>query len=115
VKKPRARVWIAAAGLFKRQPNGEQALSSEGSAILDQNMAEVVSYLPNNPIMVEGYSEEGGPDQRYLSSKQRAAEARDYLESRYQLNPKLVGIMPLGDRPPSAQAGRCGTAFASLW
>jgi hypothetical protein len=40
------------------------------------------------------------PDQRFLVARQRADEVRQYLESRFRLNSKLVGIMPLEDRPP---------------
>ncbi len=100
VKKPRTRVWLAAAGLFTSKPDGTQELSDEGRTILDQGMSDLVHYLPNNPIMIEAYSANGMPDQRYLSSKQRATEVRQYLESRFHLNSKLVGIMPFGDRPP---------------
>jgi len=100
VKKPRARVWVAAAGLFNSKPDGAQELSNQGRAILDQNMSGLVPFLPNNPIVIEGYAAEGMPDQRYLASRQRAVEVRQYLESRFHLNSKLVGVMPLGDRPP---------------
>lgn len=64
-------------------------------------MSDFVSYLPNNPIKIEGYTVNGLPDQRYLSSRERAADVRRYLEPRFRLNSKLVGIMPLGGRPPA--------------
>lgn len=38
-------------------------------------------------------------DQQYLASRDRATEVRQYLESRFQLHSKLVGVMPLGARP----------------
>jgi phospholipid/cholesterol/gamma-HCH transport system substrate-binding protein len=100
VKKPRARVWLAAAGLFESRPDDSQKLTSYGPAILDQAMSDLAPYLPHNPIMVEGYSTGGMPDQRFLVARQRADEVRQYLESRFRLNSKLVGIMPLEDRPP---------------
>lgn len=100
VKKARARIWIPAAGLFKAGAGGSQELSGAGPSILDQYMSDLVPYLPNNPIVIEGYSASGPPDQRYLASVQRATEVRDYLEKRFHLSPKLVGIMPLGDRTP---------------
>lgn len=100
VKKPHARIWIPAAGLFNVGPGGSQQLSDVGRSILDQSMSDLVPFLPNNPIVVEGYSTNGVPDQRYLASRQRAFEVRQYLESRFHLNSKLVGIMPLGDQPP---------------
>lgn len=101
VKKPHARVWIPAAGLFKVGSDGSQELSDVGRTILDRSMSDLVPYLPNNPIVVEGYSTNGMPDQRYLASRQRAIQVRGYLESRFHLNSKLVGVMPLGDHPPA--------------
>lgn len=77
-------------------------------------MSDLVSYLPNYPIMIEGYSKKAA-DQSYLSSRQRASEVRQHLESRFQLNPKLVGIMPLDDHRHAAQEKRLGTAFVWSW
>lgn len=101
VKKPRARVWIPAPGLFDTRPDGSEALSKTGQSIVDQYMSDLVRYLPNNPIMVEGYSTSGMPDQRYVTSRQRALAVQQYLESHFHLNPKRLGIMPLGDHPPA--------------
>lgn len=105
VKKPHARVWLAAAGLFTIRPDGTQELTGTGRSILDQSMSDLVPYLPNNPIVIEGYATNGMPDQRYLASRQRAIEVRQYLESRFHLNSKLVGVMPLAGQPP-AGAGK---------
>jgi phospholipid/cholesterol/gamma-HCH transport system substrate-binding protein len=100
VKKPQARVWIAAAGLFQKGPEGKQQLTKEGRTILDQNMSGLVPYLPRNPVMVEGYASKGMPDQRYLASRERAVAVRHYLISRFHLDPKRIGIMPMADQPP---------------
>jgi phospholipid/cholesterol/gamma-HCH transport system substrate-binding protein len=102
VKKPRARVWVPAAGLFTVRPDGSQELTDVGRTILDQSMSDLVPYLPNNPMVVEGYSTGGMPDHQYLVSRQRAVEVRRYLESRFHLKSERVGIMPLGDQPPKA-------------
>ena len=100
VKKPRARVWVPAAGLFKVGPDGSQELTDVGKSILDQSMSDLVPYLPNNPVVVEGYSSTGAPDQQYVASRQRALLVRDFLESRFHLKPDRTGMMPLGDHPP---------------
>lgn len=105
VKKPRARVWVPSAGLFTSQPDGKQALTKDGPAILNQEMSTVVKYLPNNPIMVEGYSLQGTADQKFQASRQRAMDVRDYLASTFHIDPKFIGAIPLGDRPPRG-AGR---------
>lgn len=100
VKKPRDRIWIAAAGLFTTGSDGRQELSKGGRSILDQNMSPLLPYLPRNPIMVEGYAITGMPDERYRVSRERAVEVRNYLISQFHLNPKMVGIMPMRDQPP---------------
>lgn len=101
VKKPKARVWIPAAGLFQTGTDGSQELTKVGQSILDQSMSDLVPYLPNNPVVVEGYSNTGMPDQQYLTSRQRALAVRDYLDSHFHLKPNRVGIMPFADHPPA--------------
>ena len=101
VRSPRARVWIPAAGMFKTDEAGAQELTDTGRYIVDRSVADIVPFLPNNPVVVEGYAEDGLPDQRYIESRQRAADVQHYLESHLHLRPELVGIMPLGDRPPA--------------
>lgn len=100
VKKPRDRIWLGSSGLFRSSSSGEQELTPVGRDTLDQAMSNFVPYLPSNPIMIEGYAETGTPAQRYLISRQRAVAVEQYLESRYHLHPNLVGIMPLGNKPP---------------
>lgn len=100
VKKPRVRVWIPAPGLFTVGRDGSQVLSNTGKQILDQSMSELTPYLPSNPMVVEGYSASGLPDQQYVASQQRAIAVRQYLESRFYLDTKRVGAIPLADHPP---------------
>jgi phospholipid/cholesterol/gamma-HCH transport system substrate-binding protein len=101
VKKPRVRVWIPAPGFFSVAPDGSQKLTDTGRSIVDESMSGIVPYLPNNPIVVEGYSTAGMPDQQYVASRQRAIEVQKYLESRFHVDPKRIGVISLGDRPPS--------------
>lgn len=100
VKKPRSRVWIPASKLFKSDSKDAPELSKAGRATLDKSMSALVPYLPNNPIVIEGYSAKSKPDQQYLRSRQRAIKVRQYLIHHFHLQPKRVGIMPLGDHPP---------------
>jgi outer membrane protein OmpA-like peptidoglycan-associated protein len=100
VKHARERIWLSASRLFVSSPNGGQQLSPEGRKALDEAMSTLVPYLPNNPIMTEGYAESGTPERRYLISRQRAREVEEYLESHFHLKPELMGTIALGDRPP---------------
>jgi phospholipid/cholesterol/gamma-HCH transport system substrate-binding protein len=105
VKKPTVRVWVPDTGLFIIAADGTQQLTDPGKQLVDENMSDLVPYLPRNPIMVEGYAELGQPDQRYIASRERAMVVRAYLESRFHLNSKVVGIMPMGNHPPE-QTGK---------
>lgn len=100
VRKAHARIWIPAAGLFTTDSDGVQKLTPTGQSILDQSMSDLVPFLPNNPIVIEGYADNGVPAQCYIASRQRAFDVRQYLESRFHLKPEFVGMIPLGDHPP---------------
>ncbi|HKD04523.1 MAG TPA: MlaD family protein [Bryobacteraceae bacterium] len=98
-EKKSARVWLPAAELFSNS-HGREELTTEGRRQLDNAMSQFVSYLPNKPVMVEGYSSHGAPSEEYLKSDQRASIVREYLIDRFQLKPQNTGLMPLSDSPP---------------
>jgi outer membrane protein OmpA-like peptidoglycan-associated protein len=100
--KAAKRVWLQESELFSKSAKGGEALSPKGREELDKAMSAFVPNLPNSPIMVEGYSDQGSPDQQFRESQQRALVVQQYLEARFQLNPKLVGGIPLGDSPPQS-------------
>jgi outer membrane protein OmpA-like peptidoglycan-associated protein len=79
-------------------------------------MSSFVGNLPNSPIVVEGYSDQGSPAQQFRDSQQRAAVVQEYLQGRFQLNPKLVGSIPLGASPPEStgKADWSGVALVLL-
>lgn len=100
VKKPTDRIWIPSTGLFSTGPHGRQQLTATGKAAVDQAMGRLVRWLPNNPIVVEGYDVAASPAQEYLDSRERAVDVRQYLQSHFHLPPNQLGIMPLGSVPP---------------
>lgn len=102
VKHPRKRIWLTAENLFTTTPTGAQELTVDGRATIDHALSDIADNLANNPIMVEGYADSGSPDQEFLASTQRATDVKDYLESRFKLNPDLVGAIPLENKPPEA-------------
>jgi outer membrane protein OmpA-like peptidoglycan-associated protein len=97
--KSAKREWLDAKALFSG-PDGAETLTPAGKAQLDRTMAGFVQSLPNNPLMVEGYSNQGAPDKMYRVSQARAREVEKYLQSRFKLNPKYVGSIALGNSPP---------------
>jgi hypothetical protein len=98
-EKKTRRVWLPAEELFSNA-HGREELTAEGRRHLDEAMSQFVSYLPNKPVMVEGYSSHGAPSEKYLKSDQRATMVRQYLMERFQLKPQNTGAMPLTDTPP---------------
>jgi hypothetical protein len=98
-EKKSKRVWVPAAELFSHR-GGHDELTKEGRAKLDSAMSEFLSYLPNQPLMVEGYSDTGSQAAEYDESAERANLVRDYLMDRFHLKPEFTGAMPLSDMPP---------------
>lgn len=96
------RVWLASDELFTRSSKGQEGISRRGEEELDHAMDTFVPYLPNRPIIVEGYANGGSPDEEYRVSQQRASAVEQYLEAHFHLSPSLVGEIPLEGAPPQA-------------
>lgn len=111
-EKKSKRVWLPAARLFARV-HGKTELTGEGRRELDRAMAGFLPYLPNKPLMVEGYCNQGTPAEQYRESEERASAVRDYLMQRFELKPQYTGAMPLGDSPPE-KAGQTSWDGVSL-
>ena len=64
--------------------------------------------------MVEGYSQLGTHDARYLQSVERASAVREYLIGKFRLDPQSVGAMPLEGDSPGSPGGKAwdGVALA---
>lgn len=100
VKQPSKRVWLAADGIFTKAASGAEKISDEGRAALDETFSRLTDDLPNNPIMIEGYADQGSPAQQYRAAEERATAVKKYLVQRFQLRPDLIGAIPLRDKPP---------------
>jgi phospholipid/cholesterol/gamma-HCH transport system substrate-binding protein len=98
------RVWLGAPVLFdvdSERPDLER-LSDDGKARLDSSVATFIDRLPGDPLIVEGYARQGTKDEQYLRSRVRASLVRDYLISKFGLDPQMTAVMPLG---PDADDG----------
>jgi hypothetical protein len=96
------RIWLDSGEIFSSPAKGAEELSPQGRAEVDKAMADFVPDLPNRPIVVEGYSERGSPDERFRQSQQHALALQRYLQTRFKLAANLVGEIPLGDTPPDS-------------
>jgi phospholipid/cholesterol/gamma-HCH transport system substrate-binding protein len=92
------RIWVSALVLFEpdpEQPHAER-LTDDGKARLDSAMATFIDRLPGSALVVEGHAQKGTKDDQYLESRLRASSVRSYLIGKFQLDPQMTGIMPLG-------------------
>ena len=63
-------------------------------------MNDLIPYLPNSPLVVEGYAMQGPPNVQYVRAKQRAIIVQNYIKMRFGLQPDMVGTMPMSDSVP---------------
>ncbi len=102
------RMWYEAGDLFEPDQNGGdggEQLSAQGKSKLDAAIAEILRYPSSSPLIVEGYAENCPPGDCFLRARQRAAQARQYLTTKYFLNPSYTGVMPMvGYAPEGVKA-----------
>jgi len=92
------RIWLRDSVLLEPDPAipGGERLSEDGKRRLDSAMATFVDQMPSSALIVEGYSQAGSKDEQHLRSRTLAALALDYLIGRFQLDPRMTTVMPLG-------------------
>lgn len=100
-----SRTWLDAANLFATGSDGAVQLDETGRHAIDRAVAPVVDSLPDDLVIVEGYSGMGSPDQQFVMSRRRANLVREYIEAHFHIVHSDVGIVPLRDKPPHC-AGR---------
>jgi archaellum component FlaC len=104
------RIWLRDKVLFDEAVAGAaiKQLSDLGKARLDSAVAPFLDQLADGVLIVEGFSQRGTRDEQYLTSRAKAALARDYLIGKFYLDPQATGIMPLG-------AGSAGSPDGDRW
>jgi phospholipid/cholesterol/gamma-HCH transport system substrate-binding protein len=96
------RIWLSKNELFSSGPDDKEELTKEGQLQIDGAMSALIPYLPNSPLVVEGYATQGSPSERFIRAKQRASVVQIYINKRFGLQPNTVGVMPMSDSiPPS--------------
>jgi outer membrane protein OmpA-like peptidoglycan-associated protein len=93
------RVWFAAPELFRRGSNGEE-LSAKGMALLNAALTQNGDPIIESPIVIEGYSNGDAPADELRFSRSRAMLVRQYLQGRFQIDPRNMGVVPLKNLPP---------------
>jgi phospholipid/cholesterol/gamma-HCH transport system substrate-binding protein len=96
------RIWLNSGVLFTTDAGGREVLTEDGRRRIDSAMSQFVQYPRTSPLIVEGYATGGTGDERYLLSRSRGQLVRDYVVGRFGLEPKSVGIMPMGSEAPNS-------------
>lgn len=98
------RIWLNADVLFEKDASGNERLSEGGRARLDSAMSQFVKYS-QSPFVVEGYAAGLTADERFLGSRRHARIVRDYIVGKFELDPNLIAVMPMGNEAQGSPAG----------
>ena len=93
------RVWLSGSDLFQSGLNGEE-LSAKGKALLNAALAENGDPVVESPIVIEGYWNGDVPAEQLRFSRSRATLVRQYLQDRFQLDSRSIGVVSLKNLPP---------------
>jgi phospholipid/cholesterol/gamma-HCH transport system substrate-binding protein len=112
------RIWLDAPVLFATAADGVETLSDTGRQRLDAAMATLLRYpKKHTPLMIEGYADGPSQDAGTVVAQTRAALVRDYLLSRFALDPNTTGIVALGGEAADSPRGdqRWSGIGLALW
>ena len=93
------RVWLSADDLFQISANGEE-LSAKGKALLNAALTQNGDPMIADPIVIEGYRDGGASADQLRFSRGRAMLVRQYLQDRFLLDPRDLGVVALKNSPP---------------
>ena len=99
------RIWVGTPVLFERDAAGAERLSADGRQRLDSAMTAFLKYPRTTPFVIEGYSDGALEADRFLSSRRRAQEVRDYLVGKFSLDPNFIATMPMGTQADGSPSG----------
>ena len=94
------RIWLSTNELFSPGSDDREELTKEGQLQVDAAIGALISYLPNNPLIVEGYAMQGSSSERFIRARHRASVVQIYISERFGLPRNTVGVMPMSDSTP---------------
>ncbi len=93
------RIWLSGSELFQNGSNGEE-LSERGKAVLHAALTQHGESFTERAIVIEGYANGGVPADELRISRSRAMAVRQYVQQRFELDPKNLGVVPMNSAPP---------------
>jgi phospholipid/cholesterol/gamma-HCH transport system substrate-binding protein len=109
---PESRQWMPAPSLFATNGDGEEVLSAQGRHNIDEAIGQF-NEIYGQPLIIEGYSSLDSASDQLLQSRRRATLVRTYLQLRFHILPKNIGIVALKGTPPR-KAGKSAFDGVSL-
>ena len=94
------RVWLLGSQLFQAGPSGTEQLTLNGKSLIDSLLTENGDRIVQGPIVVEGYSNRAVTANQVQISESRAMAVRHYVQTRFQLDARDLGAVPLKNLPP---------------
>jgi len=102
-KQRTQRAWLNATDTFAKGANGDEVLSVSGQRQIDRIIGGARNSVVDQPIIVEGYSDQSSAAGEMAVSRSRPILIARYLEKRFHLNARNIGLMPLNaTAPPSS-------------
>jgi phospholipid/cholesterol/gamma-HCH transport system substrate-binding protein len=96
------RTWLRAADAFEKDSNGNEVLSAAGKQEIDQVIGANEDSVIDQPIIVEGYSNQASAANEMVTSRARSLIVARYLEKRFHLSSENIGVMALNATAPPA-------------
>ena len=93
------RIWLSGSELFENGSSGEE-LSDRGKALLSTALTQHGESFAESAIVIEGYANGGVPADQLRLSRSRAMAVRQYVQQRFELDPKNLGVVPMNSAPP---------------
>jgi phospholipid/cholesterol/gamma-HCH transport system substrate-binding protein len=94
------RVWLDKEEIFEQRQDGTLALSTAGKAKIDASVARLGDAAVSETLIVEGYAASSEPGVQLAESRARAIVVRQYLQTRFYLDPQNLGTVSLRVTPP---------------
>jgi phospholipid/cholesterol/gamma-HCH transport system substrate-binding protein len=96
------RAWLNAADAFAKDSKGNEILSAAGEQEIDQVIGSAKDSVTSDEIIVEGYSNQPSAADQMAMSRSRSLLVARYMEKRFHLSPKDIGLISLNSTAPSA-------------
>jgi phospholipid/cholesterol/gamma-HCH transport system substrate-binding protein len=94
------RIWLDGQ-TFTAGSGGSEFLSPAGKQQIDQMVGNLRDSVVDVPMVIEGYASQVSPADQIALSRARSLLVAHYLEDRFKLHGKNLGVMPLNDAAPS--------------